>query len=147
MIELIPYILILLAISAVAMIFIIRVILKQITLFRYPITDKTVRHFRNTLFAISLVIIIMGLIPIAINVATLFVETGKPSTVKPVSLVYSLAVHLQTLLLSYLLWRIYRLASENFNDQEKQCIITSIKQSFAQRTVVPNNLYRKLNHE
>lgn len=119
MIELIPYILILLAISAVAMIFIIRVILKQITLFRYPITDKTVRHFRNTLFAISLVIIIMGLIPIAINVATLFVETGKPSTVKPVSLVYSLAVHLQTLLLSYLLWRIYRLASENFNDQEK----------------------------
>jgi hypothetical protein len=119
MIELIPYILILLAISAVAMIFIIRVILKQITLFRYPITDKTVRHFRNTLFAISLVIIIMGLIPIAINVATLFVETGRPSTVKPVSLVYSLAVHLQTLLLSYLLWRIYRLASENFNDQEK----------------------------
>lgn len=119
MIELIPYILILLAISAVAMFFIIRVIVKQLSLFKYAITDKTVRHFRNTLFAISMVIIIMGLIPIAINVATLFVETGRPSTVKPVSLIYSLAVHLQTLLLSYLLWRIYRLASENFNDQEK----------------------------
>lgn len=119
MIDLIPYILMLLTISAVAMFFIVRVIVKQLGLFKYPITDKTVKHFRNTLFAISLVIIIMGLIPIAINVATLFIETGRPSTVKPVSLVYSLAVHLQTLLLSYLLWRIYRLASENFNDQEK----------------------------
>lgn len=119
MIELIPYILILLAISAVAMVFIVRVLLKQIRLFKYAITDKTVRHFRNTLFAISVVIIVMGLIPIAINVATLFIETGRPATVKPVSLIYSLAVHLQTLLLSWLLWRIYRLASENFNDQEK----------------------------
>lgn len=119
MIDLIPYILILLAISAEAMFFIVRVIAKQVSLFKYAITDKTVRHFRNTLFAISIVIIVMGLIPIAINVATLFVETGRPSTVKPVSLVYSLAVHLQTLLLSCLLWRIYRLASENFNDQEK----------------------------
>ena len=119
MIELIPYILILLAISAVAMYFIVRVIVKQLSLFKYPITDKTVKHFRNTLFAISMVIIIMGLIPIAINVATLFIETGRPPTVRPVSLVYSMAVHLQTLLLSWLLWRIYRLASENFNDQEK----------------------------
>jgi len=119
MIELIPYILTLLAISAVAMFFIVRVIVKQLSLYKYKIADKTVRHFRNTLFAISMVIIIMGLIPIAINIATLFIETGRPSTVKPVSLVYSLAVHLQTLLLSYLLWRIYRLASENFNDQEK----------------------------
>lgn len=119
MIDLIPYILTLLAISAVAMVFIVRVLVKQIRLFKYEVTDKTVKHFRSTLFAISLVIIIMGLIPIAINVLTLFVETGRPHTVKPISLVYSLAVHLQTLLLSYLLWRIYRLASENFNDQEK----------------------------
>ncbi len=119
MIELLPYILMLLSISAVAMFFIVRVILKQLTLFKYPITDKTVRHFRNTLFAISMVIILMGLIPIGINIVTLFIENGRPSTVKPVSLVYSLAVHLQTLLLSWLLWRIYRLASENFNDQEK----------------------------
>ena len=119
MIELIPYILILLSISAVAMFFIVRVIVKQISLFKFTITDKTVRHFRNTLFAISLVIIIMGFIPIGINLATLFIETGRPSTVKPVSLIYSLAVHLQTSLLSWLLWRIYRLASENFNDQEK----------------------------
>ena len=119
MIELIPYILILLGISAVAMLFIVRVIVKQISLFKFEIKDNTVKHFRNTLFAISLVIIIMGLIPIGINLATLFIETGRPTTVKPISLIYSLAVHLQTLLLSWLLWRIYRLASESFNDQDK----------------------------
>lgn len=119
MIELVPYILILLTISAVAMVFIVKVIAKQISLFKYPITDRHVRRFRNTLFAISLTIIIMGLIPIGINVFTLFNETGRPDVVKLVSFIYSLTVHLQTLLLSYLLWRIYRLASQNFNDQEK----------------------------
>lgn len=119
MIDLIPYILILLAISAVAMVFIIRVIVKQIRLFKYPIIDKHVRRFRNALFAISLTIIVMGLIPIVINVFTLFNETGRPDRVQLISFVYSMTVHLQTLLLSYLLWRIYRLASENFNDQEK----------------------------
>jgi hypothetical protein len=120
MIDLIPYILILLTIAAVGMFFIIKVILKQVGLFKFQITDKNVRHFRNTLFAISLTIIIMGLIPIGINVYTLFNDTGRPATVQPLSFVYSLTVHLQSLLLSYLLWRIYRLASENFNDQEKK---------------------------
>lgn len=119
MIELIPYILILLAISAVAMVFIVKVLVKQIKLFRFPITDQDISHFRNVLFGISLTIIVMGLIPITINLVTLFVDTGRPRVVKPVSLVYSLAVHLQTLFLSYLLWRIYRLATSDFNDKEK----------------------------
>lgn len=119
MIDSIPYILILLSISAVAMYFIVKVIVRQVGLFKYPITDKHVRRFRNTLFAISITIIVMGLIPIAINVFTLFRDTGRPPVVQWLSFIYSLTVHLQTLLLSYLLWRIYRLASENFNDQEK----------------------------
>lgn len=119
MIELIPYILVLLGISAVGMYFIIKVLLKQIRLFKYPITDQDISHFRNTLFAISLTVIIMGLIPIVINIATLFIQTGRPETIKPISLIYSLAVHLQTLFLSYLLWRIYRLATSDFNDKQK----------------------------
>lgn len=119
MIDLIPYVLILLTLSAIAMVFIFRVLIKQLQLFKQPISDKDVSHFRNVLFAISLVIIIMGLIPIAINVYTLFNETTRPATVSPLSLVYSLGVHLQTLLLSYLLWRIYRLASGSFNDKDK----------------------------
>ena len=117
MIDLIPYICILLAISAFAMSFIVRVIIKQLQLYKSPISDPDVRHFRNILFAISLVIVICGLIPIAINVITLFIPTGRPPVVSLISFTYSLGVHLQTLLLSYLLWRIYRLANDSFNDK------------------------------
>ena len=118
MIKLLPYILILLAISAVAMYFIMRVVTKQLKLFKSPISDKDIRHFRSTLFYISLTIIVMGLIPIAINLYTVFYPTGRPATVSPLSFVYSMGVHLQTLFLSYLLWRIYRLANDNFNDRD-----------------------------
>ena len=117
MIDLQTYIFILLAISAFAMSFIVRVIIKQLQLYKNPISDPDVRHFRNILFAISLVIVICGLIPIAINVTTLFILTGRQPVVSLLSFIYSLGVHLQTLLLSYLLWRIYRLANDSFNDR------------------------------
>lgn len=119
MVKLIPYIVILLAISALAMSFIVRVLVQQLRLYKYHIQDKHVRYFRNMLFAISVTIIVMGMIPIAINVFTLFAPSGRPAVISPISLIYSLGVHLQTLLLSYLLWRIYRLANGDFNDKLK----------------------------
>lgn len=119
MIDLIPYICILLTISAFAMSFIVRVILKQLSLYKNPIRDPNVRHFRNILFAISMVIVVMGTIPIVINVYTLFEPSGRTPVVPLVSFIYSMGVHLQTLALSYLLWRIYRLANDSFNDKEQ----------------------------
>lgn len=114
------YVIMLLGISAVSMYFIGGVLIKQIRLLKAPFeqaeqydeaTRKVLVRFRYVLFIISLTIILMGLIPIGINILTLFVETGRPTTVKPISLVYSLGVHLQGLLLSYLVSRLYRLAS------------------------------------
>lgn len=114
------YVAILLAISAVSMYFIIGVILKQIRLFKAPFEDadqyddqtiKTVLRFRIVLFIISLVIILMGMIPITINILTLVIDTGRPKVVQPISLIYSLGVHIQGLLLSYFVSRLYRLAS------------------------------------
>jgi Trk-type K+ transport system membrane component len=113
MIELQTYIILLLIIAAVGMGYIFRVLWQQIRLFRKKINDVELRHFRYILFAISLVIIIMGLIPITINLINLFVETNRPQTVSSTSLVYSLSVHIQSLLLSYLLWRIYRNAGDD----------------------------------
>jgi hypothetical protein len=118
MIKLIPYIEVLLATSALAMYFIIKVVIKQISLFKLSIGDKDIRHFRRTLFAISMTIIFTGLIPIAINIYTLFNKTSRPAEISPVSFIYSMGVHIQALLLSWLLWRIYRLASGNFNDKD-----------------------------
>lgn len=119
MIDLVPYLLILLTISGIALSFVIRVIIRQVRLFRSPISDPDVRHFRRVLFGISLAIVITAIIPIAINVISLFVDTGRVDKVPPVSFIYSLNVHLGSLLLSYLLWRIYKIASDSFNDKEK----------------------------
>lgn len=114
------YVTILLAISAVSMYFIIGVLIKQIRLLKAPFeqadqydeaTRKILIRFRHVLFIISLTIIIMGIVPIVINLLTLFIDTGRPKTVQPISIVYSMGVHLQGLLLSYLVSRLYRLAS------------------------------------
>lgn len=119
MIDLQTYVLILLAIAAVGMFYILRVFLKQKRLFKFRIEDRDVRHFRYVLFAISIVIIVCGLIPIGINIFTLLAdESRRPDKVSLVSFVYSMGVHLQSLLLSYLLWQIYRLAGNSTDDQE-----------------------------
>lgn len=119
MIDITTYILILLAISGVALSFVIRVILKQLQLFKTPLSDPDVRHFRRVLFAISLAIVLTALIPIGINIISLFIDTGRFDRVPPISFIYSMNVHLGSLLLSYLLWRIYKIASDSFNDQDK----------------------------
>lgn len=117
MIDLKTYVIMLLLIAAVGMFYIFRVIREQRRLFKFQVTDRDVRHFRYVLFAISLVIVVMGSIPIAINLLTLFGGvTGRPHTVSAVSLVYSLGVHIQSTLLSYLLWQIYKLAKNSIDE-------------------------------
>lgn len=114
------YVCILLALSAISLRYIIPVIIKQLRLLRAPFeeaekyddaTRKILVHFRYVLFVISLAIFVFGLIPISINILTLLVDTGRPSVVQPISFVYSMSVHLQALMLSYLVSRLYRLAS------------------------------------
>lgn len=120
MINLETYVLILLGISAVSMYFITGVLIKQARLLKAPFeqaylydedTRKILVRFRYVLFIISLTIIVMGLVPVAINILTLVVDTGRPHVVKPISFVYSFTVHLQALMLSYLVSRLYQLAS------------------------------------
>lgn len=114
MLDLQTYVIILLVVAIVGMFYISRVIIKQIKLFRITETP-VIQNFRLKLFVLSLVIVIMGLILIGINIFTLFNDTTRPNKVPTLSLVYSAGVHLQSLFLSYILWRIYRLA----DDQEE----------------------------
>lgn len=111
MIDLQTYVIFLLAIALVGIYYIIRVILKQVKLFRIQ-EEPVIESFRVKLFALSMVILLMGLIPIGINFITLCFETGRPDRVGALSFVYSSNVHLQSLLLSYILWRIYRISGE-----------------------------------
>lgn len=117
MIDLVTYLIILLAIAGVGLYFVIRVIVRQLQLFKNPISDPDVRHFRRVLFALALAIVITAIIPITINIVSLFFDTGRVDKVPTVSFIYSLNLHLGSLLLSYLLWRIYRIASDSFNDK------------------------------
>lgn len=119
MIELHTYIYMLLAVATLGMIYIFLVIKQQLSLFRKHVADKNVRDFRRILFLISLVIVLMGLIPISINILSLITETNRPRVVSNLSLVYSLSVHIQSLLLSYLLHRIYRVAAKEDDIREK----------------------------
>lgn len=118
MLNLQTYVIILLAVAAVGMFYIFRVIIKQIKLFKITETPL-IQNFRLKLFILSLVIVVMGLIPIGINLYSLFNNTNRSLKVPTLSLVYSAGVHLQSLFLSYILWRIYRLADE----QEDQLAI------------------------
>lgn len=119
MIDLQTYVIILLLIAGVGMYYIFRVLREQRRLFKYKIKDNEIRRIRRVLFAISIVIIVMGAIPIAINLYTLLVSSaGRPHVVSAISLVYSLGVHIQSLLLSYLLWQLYKLAASG-TDNEK----------------------------
>jgi hypothetical protein len=115
MLELHTYIYGLLVIAATGMYFIFHVLIRQIRLFKIR-ESREINNFRRKLFALSLVIIIMGIIPIGINIFTLFHNTGRPSHVPLISIVYSGGVHLQSLFLSYILWRVYRLSDDNERD-------------------------------
>jgi hypothetical protein len=124
MIDLDLYVIILLLISLVGMTFIFFVVRRQLGLFKLPLgeysekTQKQLRHFRITLFAISMTIIISGMIPIALNIYTLLYDTARPDKVPWVSFIYAMGVHLQGLLLSFQMWRLYRLSADNDNTNE-----------------------------
>lgn len=126
MIDLKTYVLILLVVAAVGMYYIFRVIKKQINLFRITESPE-IQLFRRKLFAVSLIIAVMGLIPIAINLVALLNDgTGRPKQVSMLSLIYSAGVHLQSLFLSYILWRIYRLSDnqeESIADLERKHLL------------------------
>lgn len=117
MIDLQTYVIILLCIAAIGMYYIFRVLREQRRLFKYKVKDRDVRHFRYVLFAISTVIVVMGAIPILINLYALFADSaGRPQRVSGLSLIYSLGVHIQSALLSYLLWQIYKLAKNSIDE-------------------------------
>lgn len=144
MITLDIYVSLLLAISGVAMYFIIGVLVKQLRLLKVPFrgyddsTQRVLKHFRNVLFIISLTIIFMGAIPIVFNILALFIDTGRPRLVALPSLIYSLSVHIQGLLLSYLVSRLYRLAD---NEQD----ITDYTKHTLEEEAVANKAETELN--
>lgn len=94
-----------------SMTFIVLVLLKQWRLLQTPI-EPYIQRFRKVLFALSVAILLGNLVPIFIDTLTLFVETQRPASVKGISIAYAFSNAITSFISSYLIWTLYRLASE-----------------------------------
>lgn len=103
--------LIFLGLRLVSMVFIVDVIKKQVRLLRRPV-DPKLKNMRMVLLGVSLVIFLGNLIPIGIDIATQFVETGRPTPVRPISVAYGLSSNIPALLSSILIWLLYKMAEK-----------------------------------
>lgn len=120
MLDLATYATILLIMGIVSSGFMIYVARRQLKLFKKPITNVRGRHFRRNMFLITVIIIVTNLIPIGIDAATLFIDTGRPPQVRVLSFVYAFSIHLEFLLLSLVLWQNYRLATKSELESRKK---------------------------
>lgn len=100
--------------------FIFFVLKRQYSLFKLPIKDegkldgKAIRHFRAVLFGLALIVFIGNIVPFGIDLLTILNDDfiGRPGTVRVVSFIYTLSASLTSLISSYLIWRLYRLAAD-----------------------------------
>jgi hypothetical protein len=111
-----------------SMVFIFLVLRRQWALMKQPI-PPAVRRFRVVLFMLSMAIFVGNIVPLAIDLATLFVETSRPPVVKPLSLAYAYSNALILLVSSYLIWTLYRLAADtkSVTDFEKKALDKRVK--------------------
>lgn len=101
----------LLALRIISVIIISRVIRRQWQLLRLHI-HPALRRFRLVLIFLSLAILLGNMIPIVIDAATLFVPTGRPAQIRPLSVGYAMSNAITSVISSYLIWTLYRLAAE-----------------------------------
>jgi uncharacterized BrkB/YihY/UPF0761 family membrane protein len=94
-----------------SMVFIFNVLKRQWRLMKQPIPSY-VKRYRYTLFILSLVIFAGNIVPIIIDALTLFIEVGRPDTVKLVSLLYAYSNAITAVVSAYLIWTLYRLAAD-----------------------------------
>lgn len=89
--------------------FMVLVIKRQLRLMKLHIASEII-SFRKTLLRISLIIMAGNIVPIIIDGLTLFINTGRPAHVKPVSIAYALSMAITELFSAYLVWVLYRSA-------------------------------------
>lgn len=106
---------ILLFFRIVSMTFIGIVLWKQWNLFKRPTLPQLIL-FRRVLFAIAIGIAIFNIIPIVIDALTLFVDTGRPQSLKPISIAYAFSNSIGAALSSVLIWALYKLAETRVID-------------------------------
>jgi ethanolamine transporter EutH len=104
------YAALLLVLRMVSLFFMGSVIKRQLQLFRLYI-DKEIRMYRRILFVLAIAIFVGNLIPGLIDILTITGELTRSSkTINGVSLVYSGAWAITSLLSAILIWWLYRMS-------------------------------------
>lgn len=104
--------LILLIGRTVAVFFMSLVIKKQLFLLRFPVPPE-VRKFRTILTALSVSLLLVNVLPIVLDLLTIFSTNNLTRTARPgiVGITYTLDNCLGAVIASILVWMLYRLAS------------------------------------
>lgn len=99
--------------------FILAVIRLQWRLLKLPIR-KSLRGMRRVLFAISLVVLLGNIIPITIDILTIFADIPRTSgNPKPIGIGYAISSNLSSLLQAIFIWLLYRLAARTALNEDK----------------------------
>ena len=102
------YALMLLIFRIVSVGLIVDVIRKQIELRRRPIGNKEAKQLREDMYKLAITALALNIIPILVDVFTIFGITTRPNTVGIISIIYMLSYASGTLLLTGIIWRMYR---------------------------------------
>lgn len=113
------YAAILLVARIASMILMALVLKRQLQLFKLPI-DKEIRHYRIILFLLALAIFVGNIVPASIDLLTITeVLVRSTQTVNGVSLWYTLAWVITSLLSAVLIFWLYRM-SHNVDESHKE---------------------------
>jgi hypothetical protein len=113
--------LLLLIARAVSVYFIVLVLYRQYKLFGTEIDFKLVPNLttmerkhvyqiRRILFALSCIILLGNLVPIVIDVLTLFINTERPANLRPISIMYAFSNSFTAAFSAIMIWTLYRVA-------------------------------------
>lgn len=120
----------LLVARVISVIFIVTVLRLQWRLFKTEIDFRLVPNItklqkenvyrvRKVLFALSCVILLGNMIPIVIDLITLFNNNlGRPANIRPISIAYAFSNALTAMFSAIMIWTLYKLAGLSTNDTE-----------------------------
>lgn len=102
------YALLLLVFRFVSMTLIIDVIKKQRQLHKRPIKSQKAATLREEMYRLALVAMGVNVVPIAVDLLTIMNITTRPDIINPVSVVYMFSYAFGTLILTFIIWRMYK---------------------------------------
>ena len=109
------YALLLLIFRAVSVVLIIDVIRKQRQLRKRPISRNSTNEqrrraalLREDMYKLAIIALGVNFVPIIVDVLSVISITARPDTIHPVSVLYMFSYAFGTLLLTGIIWRMYR---------------------------------------